>query len=283
MPVQRPVGMMPQQRSFGVRNAHRSERSLDADIPARPLRVPNASRVSPRLDRPIQPVINTAATVEQPNQPVVAVDPPARRRDVNRADRVRDWANRNNEWRDRNVEPTTAPPVNLSGTTGAATPPTTDSHEGHRHDRDGRRNWRERHREWHERHAGDPNFDEKHRRYHRRHYNREWWRRNYNRFVLFGGGYYYWDRGYWYPAYGYDPYYTTYTYDAPLYGYNGLPPGQVISMVQARLQERGYYRSAVDGTFGPMTRQALMNYQADHGLPMTGEIDEETLNSLGFD
>jgi hypothetical protein len=167
------------------------------------------------------------------------------------------------------------------------TAPTTDSQEGHRHwngdrdrDRDGAHRHRgDRHRNWHERNEGDPDFDRKHRRWH----NRDYWRRNYNRFVLFGGGYYYWNRGYWYPAYGYDPYYSTYTYEAPLYSYNGLPPGQVIAMVQARLQQRGYYRAAVDGTYGPMTQQAIMDFQAAEGLPMTGEIDQETLNALDFD
>ena len=67
-----------------------------------------------------------------------------------------------------------------------------------------------------------------------------WWRSNYSRFALFGGGYYYWDSGYWYPAYGYDPYFSTYVYDAPIYGYNDLEPGQVIASVQAELQRRGY-------------------------------------------
>ena len=39
------------------------------------------------------------------------------------------------------------------------------------------------------------------------HHDRHWWRSHYNTtFVLFGGGYYYWDAGYWYPAYGYNPY-----------------------------------------------------------------------------
>ena len=53
-------------------------------------------------------------------------------------------------------------------------------------------------------------------------HNRDWWRRNYNRFALCGGGYYYWNSGWWYPAYGYDPYFSTYAYDAPIYSYNGL-------------------------------------------------------------
>jgi hypothetical protein len=153
-----------------------------------------------------------------------------------------------------------------------------DRDRRHGHDDD----WRRHHRDWHKRHEGDPDFADKHRRYHRQHYHRNWWRSHYTRFVLFGGGYYYWNSGYWYPAYGYDTRYSTYSYDAPLYSYNGLPPGQVIAMVQTQLQQRGYYNAAVDGTYGPRTEQALLNFQADAGIPMTGEIDEETLSSLGF-
>jgi peptidoglycan hydrolase-like protein with peptidoglycan-binding domain len=54
-------------------------------------------------------------------------------------------------------------------------------------------------------------------------------------------------------------------------------------MVQARLQQRGFYNSAVDGTYGPRTQQAILDFQAAEGLPMTGEIDQETLNALEFD
>jgi len=117
----------------------------------------------------------------------------------------------------------------------------------------------------------------------RQHRNRSWWRSHFSRFALFGGGYYYWNSGYWYPAYGYDPYFSSYSYDAPLYGYNDLEPGQVIANVQRELQQRGYNAGGVDGQFGPATRQALLAYQRDAGLPVTGEIDEATLGSLGFE
>lgn len=111
---------------------------------------------------------------------------------------------------------------------------------------------------------------------------RTWWTSHYNRFARFGGGYYYLNSGYWYPAYGYDPYFTTYTYDAPIYAYNDQEPGEVIANVQAELQRRGYNAGGVDGTYGPQTRRALLNYQSDTGLATTGEIDEQTLDSLGL-
>ncbi|MEO5721547.1 MAG: peptidoglycan-binding domain-containing protein [Chthoniobacterales bacterium] len=140
-----------------------------------------------------------------------------------------------------------------------------------------------RHQRFHDRHEGDPNFRQTHRRWHRQRQDRSWWTSRYNRFALFGGGYYYFNSGYWYPAYGYDPSYSTYTYDAPLYGYNGLEPGQVIASVQAELQRLGYNPGGVDGSFGPRTRRALIDFQQDNGLPVTGEIDEETLNALGLE
>src|ERR1700719_4064184 len=46
----------------------------------------------------------------------------------------------------------------------------------------------------------------------REHHNRDWWRRNNYRLVRYGGGYWYWNSGWWYPAYGYDPYYSHYVY-----------------------------------------------------------------------
>lgn len=121
------------------------------------------------------------------------------------------------------------------------------------------------------------------RRFHRRGVrDRSWYERNYNRFALFGGGYYYWDRGYWYPAYGYDPYFSSYSYDAPIYAYENQDPGQVIADVQSALQQQGYYRGSVDGTYGPMTRRALLNFQGENGLPQTGQIDQDTLGALGM-
>jgi hypothetical protein len=38
-------------------------------------------------------------------------------------------------------------------------------------------------------------------------------------------GWYYWNAGYWFPAWGYAPS-VSYVYDGPIYGYNGLSPDQ---------------------------------------------------------
>ena len=108
-----------------------------------------------------------------------------------------------------------------------------------------------------------------------------WWRNRYNRVVLISGGWYYWNAGWWYPAWGYAPN-AHYAYDGPIYGYNGLTPDQVIANVQGALQQQGYYRGEVDGMLGPYTREALANYQGHHGLYVTSAIDRPTLESLGM-
>ncbi len=125
-------------------------------------------------------------------------------------------------------------------------------------------------------------YSEASRRWNHEHHDRDWWRRHCNRIILIGGGYYFWDLGYWYPAWGYDTTYSYYPYDGPIYAYNDLPPDQVISNVQSALQEDGYYDGYIDGELGPTTRQALARYQRDHGLVVTSAVDEPTLASLGL-
>jgi hypothetical protein len=112
-------------------------------------------------------------------------------------------------------------------------------------------------------------------------HDRDWWRHNHSRIVFVFGGPYYWNNGYWFPAWGYDPG-AYYAYDGPIYAYNNLPPDQVIANVQAALQEQGYYHGEVDGLLGPLTREAVANYQRDHGLYTTSTIDRPTLESLGM-
>jgi len=117
--------------------------------------------------------------------------------------------------------------------------------------------------------------------YHRQWHDRTWWRSHFNRIVFVDGGWYYWNAGYWFPAWGYDPYYS-YPYDGPIYGYNGMAPNQVIVDVQSQLENDGYYSGPVDGVLGPNTRAAIASFQADHGLAITSAIDEPTLDSLGI-
>jgi peptidoglycan hydrolase-like protein with peptidoglycan-binding domain len=52
--------------------------------------------------------------------------------------------------------------------------------------------------------------------------------------------------------------------------------------VQRELRRQGYYRGAIDGLIGPMTRAAIARYQRDNGLYVTRAVDGPTLASLGL-
>jgi hypothetical protein len=100
----------------------------------------------------------------------------------------------------------------------------------------------------------------------------------------FGGGPFFWG-----PSVGFS-YYSSpdYAYDngpAPQY-YRGAPVarGNVQDDlgvdVQKALTEHGYYHGAVDGEIGSGSRAAIRAYQHDHGLEVTGRIDNALLRSL---
>ena len=109
----------------------------------------------------------------------------------------------------------------------------------------------------------------------------DWYRRHCPVIVIVVGSYYYWDAGYWYPAYGYNPtnYYPS---DDPIYAYGNLLPDQVIANVQRQLNLYGYYTGAINGSLDSTTRAAIANYQRDNGLLATGTVDQSTVESLGL-
>jgi hypothetical protein len=109
-----------------------------------------------------------------------------------------------------------------------------------------------------------------------------WWTSHHNHIVFVFGSPYYWDAGYWYPAWGYDPG-ASYYYDGPIYASNPeMDPGQTVANVQSALQQQGYYQGEIDGVLGPQTRAALAEYQSAQGLEPTGAVDEPTLETLGM-
>ncbi len=118
--------------------------------------------------------------------------------------------------------------------------------------------------------------------YHRVWHDHVWWAGHYDNFVLVGGGYWYWNDGYWFPAWGYNPAFDVYAWDGPIYAYWNLPPDQVVVNVQEALQDQGYYTGDVDGQLGNQTRDALASYQRDHDLEVTSAIDEPTVQALGL-
>ena len=126
-----------------------------------------------------------------------------------------------------------------------------------------------------------------------RHWNRNrdhWWRghrchfRNGFWFVYDPFPFYPYGYGWGYPYASYSSYYDDgYATDE----YSSADPDQSsysgdarVSDVQTALAREGYYDGAVDGDFGPATRNALRRYQRDNGLPVTGNIDRAVIQAL---
>jgi Putative peptidoglycan binding domain len=52
--------------------------------------------------------------------------------------------------------------------------------------------------------------------------------------------------------------------------------------VQRALASQGYYRGPIDGDIGPGTSKAIVRFQTDRGLRVTGRVDQELLRLLGI-
>ena len=52
--------------------------------------------------------------------------------------------------------------------------------------------------------------------------------------------------------------------------------GVAVGELQEDLHALGYATGSEVGVFGPETRRAVMNFQEEHGLPITGSVDEAT-------
>jgi hypothetical protein len=73
------------------------------------------------------------------------------------------------------------------------------------------------------------------------------------------------------------------------YGYdNGYNAGRMYdsqslaASVQVRLARQGYNPGPADGVIGGQTRQAIADFQNDHRLPVTGQIDGPLLQTMGL-
>lgn len=58
--------------------------------------------------------------------------------------------------------------------------------------------------------------------------------------------------------------------------------GSVVTQIQRKLQEAGYYSYAVDGIYGSRTTAAVKKYQKDRGLTVDGICGDKTLRALGI-
>ena len=52
--------------------------------------------------------------------------------------------------------------------------------------------------------------------------------------------------------------------------------------IQQRLKDQGFYYGEVNGQGGDETSAAIRRYQIRHGLKVTGQLNDETLHSLGM-
>jgi hypothetical protein len=114
-----------------------------------------------------------------------------------------------------------------------------------------------------------------HRRIHEWNHCRYRWDDNADTWVSIDFGYpgYPYDSGY---GYGY------YDYGRPLMYSSGYSSGSLAASVQDRLARRGYDPGPIDGVVGGQTRDAIAEFQNDHGLPVTGDIDRPLLRALGL-
>ena len=53
-----------------------------------------------------------------------------------------------------------------------------------------------------------------------------------------------------------------------------------VFVIQQALQVSGLFAGAIDGKFGPVTQQAVINFQASRGLSCDGIVGPITWNSL---
>ena len=133
---------------------------------------------------------------------------------------------------------------------------------------------------WHN--SDRPSYSDALRRHWHEWHDRNWWHHHCDTIVFVSTGYYFLEGSYWYPAWGYDPLQTYSDYDGPIYTYGDLLPDEVIANVQVALQDAGYYLGSITGSLDGETRAALASFQRDYGLPITGAIDEPTVESLGL-
>lgn len=58
--------------------------------------------------------------------------------------------------------------------------------------------------------------------------------------------------------------------------------GDVVTEIQTRLKNWGYYTGAVDGVYGSKTEEAVKLFQKKNGLTADGQVGDKTLAALGI-
>jgi hypothetical protein len=76
--------------------------------------------------------------------------------------------------------------------------------------------------------------------------------------------------------------YYDYDYDEPMASAYVYSSGSSVADVQRELAREGYDPGPIDGVMGGQTRSAIIAFQQDNGLAVTGRIDSELLSELGL-
>ena len=141
---------------------------------------------------------------------------------------------------------------------------------------DRRERWEDRHDDW-----DHHDWDDDHDHYYVPYNVYRYW--DHNRIYYWNNYPYHWYNNAWVVlnpglGYGYGDYY------GPDYGYRGdyYGGGSVTARVQNELARQGYDPGPIDGAIGPRTRDAIIDYQRDHELPVTGRVDTPLLRALGL-
>jgi peptidoglycan hydrolase-like protein with peptidoglycan-binding domain len=58
--------------------------------------------------------------------------------------------------------------------------------------------------------------------------------------------------------------------------------GDDVSRLQTVMKKEGCFSYSITGYFGDITQQAIKDFQRKHSLPVTGEIDAETMSALNL-
>jgi len=56
--------------------------------------------------------------------------------------------------------------------------------------------------------------------------------------------------------------------------------GEMVTMLQHKLQMLGYYHGSLDGIFGPLTATAVKGFQSAHGLTPDGIVGPKTMAAI---
>ena len=71
--------------------------------------------------------------------------------------------------------------------------------------------------------------------------------------------------------------------DLPVAGEDPTTRRGALAMAQQKLKEAGLYEKPVDGDTGPITHNALIEFQRRNNLPLTARLDQATWQKFGLD